>query len=254
MNAMLGITRPGDRGVDIIQLNMHKSFSTPHGGGGPGAGPVGVSKILKDFLPSPTVVKKGKRYLFDEPKKSIGRLHGFYGNVGVMIRAYAYILSLGSEGISRVGRISILNANYLKARLSGFIDIAFEGHCQHEFVASLKSLRKYGVGAGDVAKRLLDFGFYAPTVYFPSIVEEAFMIEPTETESKETLDLFAEALIRIFKEASSEPSRVKQAPENLPVRRLDEVAAARNPDLSWKCKKRNDFPVDEAMSGQIAKK
>jgi len=234
MNALLGIARPGDMGVDLLQLNLHKTFSTPHGGGGPGAGPVGVVPALAEFLPVPRVRKRGRRFAWDdEVKRSIGRVHGFYGNVGVLVRAYVYIRTLGKEGLERVSRMAILNANYLRARLAGTFPVPFDGHCLHEFVASLKSVKAHGVTAWDVAKRLLDYGFYAPTVYFPLLVEEAFMVEPTETESKETLDLFADALIRIAEEAKMTPDRVKLAPTKLSVDRLDEVKAAREPNLRW---------------------
>ena len=234
MNALLGLVKPGDMGIDLLQLNLHKTFSTPHGGGGPGAGPVGVSRALADFLPTPRVRKVGKRFAWDERvRHSIGRVHGFYGNVGVLVRAYVYIRTLGKEGLERVSRMAILNANYLKARLSGTFPVPFDDHCLHEFVASLKPLKPFGVDARDVAKRLLDYGFYAPTVYFPLLVEEAFMVEPTETESKETLDGFADALIRIAEEASTTPELVKRAPQRLAVSRVDEVKAAREPDLRW---------------------
>jgi len=234
MNALLGIVRPADFGIDLLQLNLHKTFSTPHGGGGPGAGPVGVAKPLVDFLPTPRVRKVGKRFRWDDRvKHSIGRVHGFYGNVGVLVRAYVYIRTLGREGCERAGRFAILNANYLKEKLSGTFPVPFDRHCLHEFVASLQPLKAFGVTAWDVAKRLLDYGFYAPTVYFPSVVDEAFMIEPTETESKETLDAFAEALGRIAEEARTNPELMKHAPNRLAVNRVDEVRAAREPDLRW---------------------
>ncbi|MBI4323574.1 MAG: aminomethyl-transferring glycine dehydrogenase subunit GcvPB, partial [Candidatus Omnitrophica bacterium] len=230
----LGIVRPGDMGIDLLQLNLHKTFSTPHGGGGPGAGPVGVSRRLADFLPVPRVKKTGARFAWDERvKRTIGRVHGFYGNVGVLVRAYVYIRTLGKEGLERVSRMAILNANYLKARLSDTFEVPFDDHCLHEFVASLKNLNAFGVDARDVAKRLLDYGFYAPTIYFPLLVEEAFMVEPTETESKETLDAFADALIRIVEEARTSPELVKRAPQSTAVNRVDEVKAARELDLRW---------------------
>ena len=234
MNALLGIVKPADCGVDLLQLNLHKTFSTPHGGGGPGAGPVGVTKELEEFLPVPRVRKTGSRYRWDERgRQSIGRVHGFYGNVGVLVRAYVYIRTLGKEGLERVSRAAIINANYLKSRLSGTFPVPFNRSCMHEFVASLKPLKASGVTAWDAAKRLLDHGFYAPTVYFPLVVEEAFMIEPTETESKETLDAFADALIEIADEARTHPERVTHAPHRMAVNRLDEVKAAREPDLRW---------------------
>jgi len=234
MNALLGIVKPGDIGVDLIQLNLHKTFSTPHGGGGPGAGPVGVTKALEAFLPTPRVGRRGEQYVFEDGgTHSIGRVHGFYGNVGVLVRAYVYIRTLGKEGLQGVSRAAIINANYLKAKLAELLPVPFDTHCLHEFVASLKALKAHGVSAWDVAKRLLDEGFYAPTVYFPMIVEEAFMVEPTETESKETLDAFAQALTRIVDEAKARPDVVKHAPERLPVGRVDEVKAAREPNLRW---------------------
>ncbi len=234
MNALLGIARPGDMGVDLLQLNLHKTFSTPHGGGGPGAGPVGVAKALEDFLPLPRVRKAGKRFVWDERSRStIGRVHGFYGNIGVLVRAYAYIRTLGREGLMRASEVAIINANYLKAKLEPTFPVPFDHHCMHEFVVTLKALKAQGISAGDVAKRLLDYGFYAPTVYFPLIVEEALMIEPTETESKETLDQFAQALLTIAQEAKTNPDVVRQAPQRMPVARLDEVKAAREPNLRW---------------------
>ncbi len=234
MNALLGIARPGDMGVDLLQLNLHKTFSTPHGGGGPGAGPVGVVERLEDFLPVPRVRKRGAKFAWDERSRaSIGRVHGFYGNVGVLVRAYTYIRTLGREGLARAGETAIINANYLKVLLHKVFPAAFDRHCMHEFVVSAKSLKARGVSAADVAKRLLDYGFYAPTIYFPLIVEEALMIEPTETESKETLDQFAHALLTIAEEAKSNPELVTRAPQRLPVDRLDEVKAAREPNLRW---------------------
>ena len=234
MNALLGIARPGDMGVDILQLNLHKTFSTPHGGGGPGAGPVGVQPSLKEFLPVPRIRKVGTRFVWDERSRStVGRVHGFYGNVGVLVRAYAYIRTLGREGLMRASEVAVINANYLKAKLAGAFPVPFNDHCMHEFVVTLKALKASGVTAMDVAKRLLDYGFYAPTVYFPLIVEEALMIEPTETESKETLDRFAEAMLSIAEEATTNPEQVRRAPHRMPVGRLDEVKAAREPNLRW---------------------
>ena len=234
MNALLGISRPGEMGVDLLQLNLHKTFSTPHGGGGPGAGPVGVTKALEDFLPVPRVRKAGTRFLWDERSRAtVGRVHGFYGNAGVLVRAYTYIRTLGREGLMRASETAIINANYLKAKLQETFPVPFGDHCMHELVASAKALRANGVTAMDVAKRLLDYGFYAPTVYFPLTVEEALMIEPTETESKETLDHFAQALLNIAHEAHSNPDLVRHAPQRMVVDRLDEVKAAREPNLRW---------------------
>jgi glycine dehydrogenase subunit 2 len=234
MNALLGISRPGDMGADLLQLNLHKTFSTPHGGGGPGAGPVGVAQALEGFLPVPRVRKIGRRFEWSfRSRSSIGRLHGFYGNVGVLVRAYAYIRTLGREGLRRSSEAAIINANYLRAKLEPTFPVPFDHHCMHEFVATAKSLKTHGVTAMDVAKRLLDYGFYAPTVYFPLIVEEALMIEPTETESKETLDHFAQALQSIAHEAKTNPELVRRAPQRMAVDRLDEVKAAREPNLRW---------------------
>ena len=234
MNALLGLAKPGDMGVDLLQLNLHKTFSTPHGGGGPGAGPVGVSRSLEPFLPVPRVRKTGKRFVWDERgRRSIGRVHAFYGNVGVLVRAYIYIRTLGREGLERTGRAAILNANYLKARLADVFPVPFAGRCLHEFVVSLTPLKACGVTAWDVAKRLLDYGFYAPTVYFPLVLDEAFMIEPTETESRETLEAFANALRGIAQEARTNPELLRRAPHQLPVNRVDDVKAAREPNVRW---------------------
>ncbi|MBI2104764.1 MAG: aminomethyl-transferring glycine dehydrogenase subunit GcvPB [Candidatus Omnitrophica bacterium] len=234
MNALLGISRPGDMGVDLLQLNLHKTFSTPHGGGGPGAGPVGVTKALEEFLPVPRVRKTGARFRWEtRGRATVGRVHGFYGNVGVLVRAYAYIRTLGREGLARASRTAIINANYLKAKLQEAFPVPFDDHCMHEFVVTLKPLLAHGVSAGDVAKRLLDYGHYAPTVYFPLIVEEALMIEPTETESRETLDEFAKALVAIAHEAQHNPELVRRAPQRMVVDRVDEVKAAREPNLRY---------------------
>jgi glycine dehydrogenase subunit 2 len=235
MNAMLGITKPGDMGVDILHLNLHKTFSTPHGGGGPGAGPLGVVKKLAPFLPAPRITKMDAlhKWEYDFPD-SIGRIKPFYGNTGVLIRAYAYILSIGSEKLRKIGESALVNANYLRKRLSGHIEIPYGERCMHEFVASTRKLKAYGITTLDIAKRLLDYGFHSPTIYFPLIVEDALMIEPTETETRETLDEFAETLIKILEEARSHPEILKNAPHDTPVSRLDEVQAARNPDLRWR--------------------
>jgi glycine dehydrogenase subunit 2 len=236
LNALFGVSRPGDAGFDAVHFNLHKSFSTPHGGGGPGAGPVGVGQALEPFLPVPVVVKDSSgRYSlqYDRPK-SIGRMLAYNGNFGVMIRALTYILSLGEEGLRAVARRAVLNANYLLKRLRGRFDLPFEGPCMHEFVLSGRRQKALGVKTTDMAKRLLDFGVHAPTVYFPLIVPEALMIEPTETESTASLDAFAEALLRIADEAETDPDRVRQAPHTTPVGRLDEVTAAREPCLKWR--------------------
>jgi glycine dehydrogenase subunit 2 len=234
MNALLGIVRPGDIGIDIMHVNLHKTFSTPHGGGGPGSGPVGVSEELADFLPVPRVMKgKGEYFLSSESDKTVGRVHSYFGNFNVFVKAYSYILTLGAKGLEQVALGAILNANYLMKRLEGTYDLKYPGPCMHEFVLSAKNLKKYGVRTSDVAKRLLDYGLHAPTVYFPLIVEEALMIEPVETESRETLDGFADVLERIAEEAKGNPELLMEAPRHTPVRRLDEAEAARNPDLQW---------------------
>lgn len=234
-NAIMGISRPGDMGFDVVHLNLHKTFATPHGGGGPGAGPVGVKEHLVPFLPYPLVGKDAQdNYCFEEPNPlSIGKVKAFYGNFGVLVKAFAYILTQGHE-LKEVSELAVLNANYVLARLKPYFDLPYDRICMHEFVLSGKRQKKnYGVSTLDMAKRLLDFGYHAPTVYFPLIVDEAMMIEPTETESIETLDEFSEALIRIAKEAETNPEGLHAAPTTTPVSRLDEVGAARNPVLKW---------------------
>ncbi len=236
LNALLGITRPGDMGFDIVHINLHKTFSTPHGGGGPGSGPVGVKNPLLDFLPIPRIKqKRNKLSLEYDPKKTIGRVRAFFGNVGIIIRAYCYIKALGKEGLKSVSLDAVLNANYLKARLSKYYQLAVDdGPCMHEFVLTGKDKKEFGIKTLDIAKRILDYGFYAPTIYFPLIVEEAIMIEPTETESRESLDSFAEAMIKIAEEIKTGPYLLKEAPHTTAVRRLDEVLAARELNLRWK--------------------
>lgn len=234
MNAMLGRMRPGDMGIDMLHLNLHKTFTGPHGGGGPGSGPLGVTEALRPFLPIPRIEKKQETYVLNYNfPDSVGRLKPYYGNVGVIIKAYAYISSIGKEGLLRVSEAAVVNANYLKKKLSRYYDIPYPEGTMHEFVLSGRRQRKLGVTTLDIAKRLLDYGFYAPTIYFPLIVEEALMIEPTETESRETLDAFADALARIAEEAERDPELVRGAPHTTPVGRLDEVKAARKPDLRW---------------------
>lgn len=252
MNALLGITRPRDMGIDILHLNLHKTFSTPHGGGGPGAGPIGVTDKLKPFLPVPrietgrksttegvrqdsSVTGQGQKYYFlnYQHPDSIGRVRAFYGHIGIMIRTYTYLLSLGKEGVCKVGKFSILNANYLRHKLIKYYDIPYGKTCMHEFVISAKKQRQQGASALDIAKRLLDYGFHAPTIYFPLIVEEALMIEPTETESLETLDAFADAMVQIATDIEQKPESVRNAPKTTPVGRPDEVKAAREPTLKW---------------------
>ncbi|MFA0889095.1 MAG: aminomethyl-transferring glycine dehydrogenase subunit GcvPB [Synergistales bacterium] len=235
-NAILGKVRPGDMGFDVIHLNLHKSFSTPHGGGGPGSGPIGVGKDLLPFLPVPVIGKSKDRYVFEYDRPlSIGKIRSFYGNFGVLVRAYAYILSMGGEGLREAAENAVLNANYLMSRLKGSFLLPYDRTCKHEFVLSGKRQHDgKGVSTLDMAKALMDYGYHPPTIYFPLVVEEAMMIEPTETEGKETLDAFAEALISIAKEAEESPDRVKTAPHSTIVARLDETAAARKPVLRWR--------------------
>lgn len=234
MNAIMGITRPGDMGFDVIHLNLHKTFSTPHGGGGPGSGPVGVSKRLVDFLPVPVIEKKQDSYIlnYDRPM-SIGKVKSFYGNFGVMVRAYTYIKTMGAEGLKAASQMAVLNANYIKERLKDHYYLPIDDICKHEFVLGGLGKELSEVSTLDVAKRLLDYGYHPPTIYFPLIVDSAIMIEPTETESLETMDDFIAAMIKIAEEAKENPELLKAAPHGTPVRRLDEVKAARNPVLKW---------------------
>ncbi len=235
-NAFLGKTRPGDLGFDVIQLNLHKTFSTPHGGGGPGSGPVGVSAKLIDFLPVPRIVRKGQEFHWSENfPQTIGRVRAFYGNFNVVVKAYAYIRSLGAAGLTRAAEMAVLNANYVKEILKPYYDLPYDHACMHECVFSgSKQVAESGVHTTDIAKRLIDYHYHPPTIYFPLIVPEAIMIEPTETESKETLDNFCAAMIAIAREAKENPQHVKDAPLTTPVKRLDEVLAARKPDVCWK--------------------
>jgi glycine dehydrogenase subunit 2 len=240
LNAILGKVRPGDMGFDVIHMNLHKTFSTPHGGGGPGAGPVGVSERLQPYLPVPMVARDGDEYVWlteQECPDSIGRLTAFAGNAGILLRAYAYALMLGRDGMQRVAEYSTLNANYMLKRLqsSGFEAAYPQRRATHEFIITLRrQAKELGVNTMDFAKRLLDYGFHAPTTYFPLLVPECLLIEPTETEDKATLDGFIEAMVTILQEAEQEPDRVKGAPYSLPVRRLDDVRAARELDLAWR--------------------
>jgi len=236
LNSLLGKVKFGDLGFDCVQLNLHKTFSTPHGGGGPGSGPVCVKSNLADFLPSPLVIKNDKDYTFTSPAKSIGSLGASYGNFGVMVKAYAYIRSLGAEGLKEVSENAVTNANYLKEKLKAYYHLPYDRTCMHEVVFSGKQQKAKGVSTLDIAKRLIDYGFHPPTIYFPLVVEEALMIEPTETESKKTLDAFIEAMREIAKEADENPEILHTAPHNTPVRRLDEVSAARKPNLRWELK------------------
>ncbi len=243
MNALLGVCRPGDLGFDVMMYNLHKTFSTPHGGGGPGGGAVAVAEHLADFLPGPIVAVDAEQsddeaefYTFVSPPKSIGRVKAFYGQFGVLVKAYTYIRMLGPEGLRRVAEYAVLNANYVMSQVKDIYTVPYDRICMHEFVLAgpPKDVQAAGVHTMDVAKRLMDFGFHPPTVYFPLIVPEALMIEPTETESKETLDAFAEALVRIVAEARTDPDLLHEAPHNTPVRRLDEVRAAKELVLRYK--------------------
>lgn len=234
-NAIMGLARPGDMGFDVVHINLHKTFSTPHGGGGPGAGPVGVKEFLKPFLPKPIVIKKedGSYSLDYDRPLSIGRVRAFMANFAVLVRAYSYIRALGGDGLKEAAQNAVLNANYLMSILKEHYYLPFERVCMHEFIITPKHLKPYGIHTLDIAKRLLDYGYHPPTIYFPLIVEEAMMIEPTETESLETLEKFAESLIQIAEEGKADPEQLKNAPYNTLVTRLDETAAARYPDLRW---------------------
>jgi glycine dehydrogenase subunit 2 len=233
LNALMGIARPGDMGIDVMHFNLHKTFSTPHGGGGPGAGPVGVTEELIPYLPGPGVERDGDDYRFaSKNPSSIGRLMAFHGNVGVMVRAYAYICSMGGEGLKHASEMAVLNANYVRARLEGCYDLPYKNRSLHEVIFSDKDLEG-GCHTLDVAKRLIDYGYHPPTIYFPLVVKGAIMIEPTETESQEVLDEFCDAMLAIAEEAKSNPELLLQAPVRSRVRRLDETTAARKPKLKW---------------------
>ena len=250
LNAILGRFKPGEAGFDVMHFNVHKTFSTPHGGGGPGAGPVGVGEKLVPFLPTPRVFRGASgRYRLerrDERPTSIGRLRSFVGNTGVLVRAYAYLRAHGGSGLREVSDDAVLAANYLRHRVGEAYDIPFDRFCKHEFVASASTLKKEtGVRTLDVAKRLIDKGFHPPTIYFPLIVDEGMLIEPTETESVETLDAFADALIAIAGEAASDPELVKSAPHDAPVGRLDEATAARQPNLRWRPMTGREMPCPD---------
>jgi len=233
LNALMGITRPGDLGIDVLHFNLHKTFSTPHGGGGPGSGPVGVTEDLAPFLPGPIAAKDNDGYKLVLPEQSIGRMKAFYGNYGVFIRAYTYIRMMGPDGLRVASEMAVLNANYLKAMVAPHFPLAVERTCMHEFV-SHGDVPGTDIITLDVAKRLIDLGFHPPTIYFPLIVHDALMIEPTETESKETLDAFAAAMTQIAEEAHTNPQVLHSAPHVTPVRRLDEAQAARKPVLCYK--------------------
>lgn len=233
LNSYMGKTRPGDMGADVFHYNLHKTMSTPHGGGGPGAGPIAVSEVLVDYLPVPRVrLEKGQYALDWNSPNSIGSVHSFYGNFLVAVRAYAYILQLGDEGLCRVSEDAVLNANYLQERLKKTYTLTYDGLCKHEFVLSGKDVAP-GISTLDIAKRLIDYGVHPPTIYFPLTVREAIMIEPTETESKETLDRFAEILETVAREAKDNPQLLHDAPLHAPVRRLDQTQAAKNPVLTY---------------------
>jgi glycine dehydrogenase subunit 2 len=232
MNALLGISRPGDFGIDLVHLNLHKTFATPHGGGGPGSGPVAVKSELAPYLPVPLVREAEAGFAFiEETPKSVGRIHTFYGNFGVVVKAYCYVIMLGAQGLRRVSEKAIVNANYLLSKLRDDFTVPFDGTCKHEFVLS-GSGKPNGVRTIDIAKRLMDYGFHPPTIYFPLIVPEALMVEPTETESVETLDRFADAMAQINTEIASDPAVVTTAPHTTPVRRVDETLAARRLDVA----------------------
>ena len=236
MNPLMGVVRPGDMGFDVLHLNLHKTFSTPHGGGGPGAGPVGVAEHLMPYLPVPRVVEdeEGTLYVEDEDGQSCGRISGFMGNFGVLLRAYTYILMLGKQNVRMVGPLAVLGANYIKESLRDCYNLPIDSVCKHEFVFDGLLDQSTGVTTLDIAKRLLDYGFHAPTIYFPLLFHQSIMIEPTETESKETLDGFIEIMRHIAAEAASDPDSLKTAPHTTPVRRLDETTAARQPVLRYR--------------------
>ncbi|WP_406944378.1 aminomethyl-transferring glycine dehydrogenase subunit GcvPB [Halobacillus sp. SY10] len=234
LNAILGYARPGDMGFDVVHLNLHKTFTGPHGGGGPGSGPVGVTAEFAEYLPAPILTKENDLYVFDYDRpQSIGRVKPYYGNFGINVRAYTYIRTMGPEGLKKVSEYAVINANYMMRRLQEDFDLPFDRHCKHEFILSGKRQKKLGVRTLDMAKRLLDFGYHPPTIYFPINVEEALMIEPTETESKETLDDFIDRMIQIAQEAKNDPEIVQEAPHTTIVSRMDETLAARKPVLRY---------------------
>jgi glycine dehydrogenase subunit 2 len=237
LNALMGIVKLGDLGVDVVHINLHKTFSTPHGGGGPGAGPIAIKEELAPFLPIPIIERNGGIYrLNDDRPQSIGKIRAFYGNFGVLVRAYAYIISMGAEGLRKATEMAVLNANYLMEGLKGYFDLPYDRPCMHECVFTDRLQERYHVSTLDIAKRLIDYGFHPPTIYFPLVVKGALMIEPTETESKEGLDRFMNTMVMIAEEAKEKPDLLLQAPQRVKVRRLDEVFAARNPKLRWKSK------------------
>jgi len=255
LNAVCGISRPGDMGFDIVHINLHKTFSQPHGGGGPGGGPISVATRLEPYLPVPAIVRDGDEYRLDYDRpKSIGKVRGFYGPFGVFVRSYAFIRAYGPQ-LREMSEVAVLNANYLLARLRNAYGLPFDRLCMHEFVLSARRLkREHGVTALDVAKRLMDYGFHPPTVYFPLIVAEALMIEPTETEAKETLDAFADAMLEIAREAEEHPELLKEAPHRTPVGRLDEVKAAKRAIVRYHFEDHPDLTAEPAAAGVEAPK
>lgn len=234
LNAIMGYVRPGDMGFDAVHLNLHKTFTGPHGGGGPGSGPIGVTKELAPFLPKPTIIKRNGMYDFDYNRpRAIGRVKPYYGNFGINLRAYTYIRSMGAEGLKKVSEYAVLNANYMMRKLEKVFELPYPTRCKHEFVLSGRKQKHLGVRTLDIAKRLLDYGFHPPTIYFPLNVEEALMIEPTETESKDTLDEFIEAMLEIARDVIDNPEIVQEAPHHTVVKRMDETTAARKPILTY---------------------
>jgi glycine dehydrogenase subunit 2 len=255
LNAVCGISRPGDMGFDIVHINLHKTFSQPHGGGGPGGGPIAVRDVLEPYLPVPAIVRDGDRFRFDHDRpKSIGKVRGFAGPFGVFVRSYAFMRSWG-PALREMSEVAVLNANYLLARLREAYELPYDRLCMHEFVLSARRLkREHGVTALDVAKRLMDYGFHPPTIYFPLVVPEALMIEPTETEAKETLDAFADAMVAIAREAAEEPEAVRSAPHGRPVGRLDEVKAAKRAIVRYGFEEHPDLAAAPAAAGVEAPK
>jgi glycine cleavage system P protein (glycine dehydrogenase) subunit 2 len=245
LNALMGVAKPGHMGVDVLHMNLHKTFSTPHGGGGPGAGPVAVTHALSEFLPVPRVIKRGDRFeLQQDCPKSVGRVRSFFGNFGILVRAYSYITALGGDGLEDASRMALLNANYIRKKLARNYQLAYNEPCMHECIFTDRLQHRSGVSTLDIAKRLLDYGHHPPTIYFPLVVSGALMIEPTETETPETLDDFIEAMLAIAAEAKEAPELVKEAPYSTPVRRLDEARAARKPVLRWEPPSRADKSED----------
>jgi glycine dehydrogenase subunit 2 len=252
LNAVCGISRPGDMGFDIVHINLHKTFSQPHGGGGPGGGPIVVRDTLEPYLPVPAVIRDGARFRLDHDRpKSIGKVRGFTGPFGVFVRSYAYIRTYG-PALREMSEVAVLNANYLLARLRDAYDLPYDRLCMHEFVLSARSLkREHGATALDVAKRLMDYGFHPPTIYFPLVVPEALMIEPTETEPKERLDAFADAMLAIAREAAETPELLKEAPVSRPVRRLDEVKAAKRAVVKYGFEEHPDLSAEPSEPRQL---